>query len=609
MMRLRFLVPIVLVAAACAPAEKKPAPAPTPSPVPSQPPTPTAEDAKAFTEKLGQDLRRLLTNSSVAEWIKSTYITDDTERNAATANEALLGYIATSIKEAAKFDGLKLDPETERMLYLLKVGSPLVAPSDPKKREELTTLAAKLEGMYGKGKYNGKDLQELEEILRTSRNYDQLLDAWKGWRTISVPMKPHYTRFVELANEGAREINFKNTGDLWRAAYDMPPEAFEKETDRLWQQVKPLYDDLHCYVRGKLSKKYAGKFPEDGTVPAHVLGNMWAQGWDNIYPLVEPFPGQSPLDISDALVKQKYDATKMTRLAESFFTSLGLDPLPPTFWERSMFVKPKDREVVCHASAWDVNYNNDLRIKMCIKPTEEDLVTLHHELGHDYYFQQYYKLPVLFQAGANDGFHEAIGDTIALSVTPGYYQQVGLLKSVPMNEKALINEQLKRALEKVAFLPFGKLIDQWRWDVFSGKTTPEHYNAAWWELVKKYQGVTPPEARGEEFFDPGAKYHVAANVPYTRYFLAHILQFQFHRALCKEAGQTGPLHECSIFGNKAAGEKLKTMLALGASKPWPDALEAVTGQREMDASAILEYFAPLHKWLKEQNAGQQCGWK
>jgi peptidyl-dipeptidase A len=416
-------------------------------------------------------------------------------------------------------------------------------------------------------------------------------------------------RFVELGNEGAREINFKNMGDLWRAAYDMPPEAFEKDTDRLWQQVKPLYDDLHCYVRNRLAKQYAGKMPTDGTLPAHLLGNMWAQEWGNIYPLVEPFPGQAPLDVTQALVEQKYDATKMAKLAESFFTSIGLDPLPPTFWERSQFVKPKDREVVCHASAWDVTFDNDLRIKMCIKPNEEDLVTLHHEIGHDYYFHAYYKLPVLFQAGANDGFHEAIGDTIALSVTPGYYQRVGLLKSVPKNEKALINEQMKRALEKVAFLPFGKLIDQWRWDVFSGKTTPDHYNSAWWDLVRKYQGVTPPEARGEEFFDPGSKYHVAANVPYTRYFLADILQFQFHRALCKAAGQTGPLHECSIYGNKEAGKKLQEMLALGASKPWPDALEAMTGQRELDATAILEYFAPLHKWLKEQNAGQQCGWK
>jgi peptidyl-dipeptidase A len=580
------------------------------------PPKPSSSNADAFpndphqfVSKLDEDLRRLFVNASTAEWIKSTYITEDTERNASTANEAQMAYMAQAVKAAAQFDGQSLDPTTARMLYLLKVGAVLPAPDEMKKRRELAELADKLEGMYGTGKYKDKDLQALEEILAKSRNYDELLDAWAGWRTVSPPMKPLYTRLVGLANEGAKEIHFDNVGDLWRAGYDMKPQEFEAETDRLWQQVKPLYDDLQCYVRGRLAQQYPGKMPADGTIPAHLLGNMWAQGWENIYPLVEPYAGAASLDVSESIVKQQYDATRMAKLSESFFTSLGLDPLPKTFWERSLFTKPRDREVVCHASAWDVTFNDDLRIKMCIRPNEEDLVTLHHEMGHDYYFHAYYKLPILFQNGANDGFHEAIGDTIALSVTPSYYQKVGLLQSVPHNDKALINEQMKRALEKVAFLPFGKLIDQWRWDVFSGKTPADHYNAAWWDLVRKYQGVTPPTPRGEEFFDPGSKYHIASNTPYMRYFLADILQFQFHRALCKVAGHTGPLHECSIAGNKAAGAKLQSMLAMGASKPWPDALEAVTGQRQMDASAILEYFAPLQAWLKEQNAGKQCGWR
>jgi peptidyl-dipeptidase A len=389
----------------------------------------------------------------------------------------------------------------------------------------------------------------------------------------------------------------------------MKPEEFEKETDRLWQQVKPLYDDLHCKVRTELAKTYGDDKVQKGKpIPAHLLGNMWAQEWANVYPLVEPYKGQPSLDIEKELIAQKYDEVKMVKLGESFFTSLGMDPLPPTFWERSQFKKPRDREVVCHASAWDVTFDNDLRIKMCVKINEEDLVTVHHELGHDYYFHSYYKLPALFQQGANDGFHEAIGDALALSITPGYLKQLNLIKEVPTDEKGLINVQMKSALEKIAFLPFGKLIDQWRWDVFSGKTKPADYNKAWWELRRKYQGVEAPVARSEADFDPGAKYHIPANVPYTRYFMARILQFQFHRALCQAAGWKGPLHQCSIYGNKAAGEKLKAMLALGASKPWPEALYAMTGSRQMDASAILEYFAPLQKWLKEQNKNQQCGW-
>jgi peptidyl-dipeptidase A len=389
----------------------------------------------------------------------------------------------------------------------------------------------------------------------------------------------------------------------------MSPEEFEKEAARLWEQVKPLYDPLHCYVRAQLARTYgAAKVPPGQPIPAHLLGNMWAQDWSNVYPLVTPYPGQANLDVGTALVARKVSPVDMVKIGESFFTSLGLDPLPKTFWERSMLTKPRDREVVCHASAWDVSLNDDLRIKMCIKPTEEDLITIHHELGHNYYYHAYYKLPALYQQGANDGFHEAIGDALTLSITPAYLKKLGLLASVPTDDKGLINVQMKDALEKVSFLPFGKLIDEWRWGVYSGRIPPEKYNQAWWELRRKYQGVAPAVERTEEDFDPGAKYHIPANVPYTRYFLARLLQFQFHRALCRAAGYQGPLHQCSIFGSKEAGKKFQAMLALGASKPWPDALEALTGERKIDATAMVDYFAPLMGWLKEKNKAEKCGW-
>ncbi|WP_373047290.1 M2 family metallopeptidase [Vulgatibacter sp.] len=577
---------------------------------------PTAAEAKAFATRVNDELKAHWIRSSTAEWIKSTYITDDTERNAALANEALMEYLSRTIRESRRFDGVEADPETRRMLSLLRLASSLPAPSDEKKRAELAGIAAKLEGMYGKGKWCGedgkqkcRDLGELSETLAQSRDYDQLLDAWTGWRSISREMRPLYQRQVELANEGAREVGFSDLGELWRAGYDMSPAAFEAETERLWQQVKPLYEDLHCYVRGKLAESYGEKrIPEDGAIPAHVLGNMWAQEWTNVYPLVEPYKGQPSLDVDSALKKQKYDATRMVKLGESFFTSLGLDPLPASFYERSQFVKPRDRDVVCHASAWDVTLSNDLRIKMCIKQTEEDLVTIHHELGHNYYFMYYWQKPVLFQNGAHDGFHEAIGDAIALSITPGYLKQVGLLSETPKDDKGLINFQMKMALSKIAFLPFGKLIDQWRWDVFSGKVKPADYNAHWWKLREQYQGVKAPVARSEKDFDPGAKFHIPGNTPYTRYFLAHVLQFQMHKAMCDAAGFEGDLSKCSIYGSKEAGKKLQAMLAMGSSKPWPDALEALTGSRQMDATAMLAYFAPLRTWLKEQNAGQKCGW-
>jgi peptidyl-dipeptidase A len=592
---------------------------------PKVPANPKPEDAKAFVTQVNDDLKKLWIRSSTAEWIKGTYITDDTERNAASANEDVMEYLSAAIKEALKLKGVKVDPETERMLYLLRVSQALPAPSDAVKRGKLADLAAKLEGIYGKGKWCGKgyvrgkdekedkkkckDLQALSDILTKGGKYEDQLDAWEGWHTISVEMKPLYEQLVALSNEGAKEIGFGNLGELWRAGYDMSPADFEKETDRLWTQVKPLYDDLHCYVRAQLSKKYgAARVDPKAPLPAHLLGNMWAQEWSNVYPLVEPFKGQPSLDITEGLKKQKYDEKKLVKTGEAFFTSLGMDPLPASFWERSQFKKPQDREVVCHASAWDVTFDNDLRIKMCIKIDEENFTTVHHELGHNYYYMQYYKLPVLFQAGANDGFHEAIGDAITRSITPGYLKNLGLIKDVPKDDKGLINVQMKEALDSIAFLPFGRMIDQWRWDVLSGKVRPSDYNHHWWGLRKKYQGIVPPGTRPDNAFDPGAKYHIPANVPYMRYFLARILQYQFHRALCQAAGQKGPLHACSIYGSKEAGAKFKAMLAMGASKPWADALEAVTGQRQMDATAIIDYFAPLQAWLKKQNEGQTCGW-
>ncbi len=577
------------------------------------PPRPaTAEEAKKFVEAAEHDLLRLWIDAGRADWVKSTYITDDTEILAAQANEKAISAGVRYAKQATRFDGVEVDAETARKLKLLKLALTVAAPGDPAEAAELTRLGAAMEGMYGKGKYcppEGKclDLEDITKIMATSRDAKQLLDVWAGWHAIAPPIKPNYVRYVELANKGARELGYKDTGAMWRSKYDMAPEAFAAELDRLWEQVRPLYVSLHAYVRWKLREKYGDAVPATGPIPAHLLGNMWAQTWDNVYPLVAPRGADPGYDLTEILKSRKTDARQMVRYGEGFFSSLGFDPLPKTFWERSMFVKPQDREVVCHASAWDIDYVDDLRIKMCIDITAEDFVTVHHELGHNYYQRAYDKQPVLFRDSANDGFHEAIGDTVALSVTPEYLVKLGLLSSAPDASRD-IGLLLQKALEKVAFLPFGLLIDQWRWKVFSGEIPPADYNKAFWDLRLKYQGIAPPIARPGDAFDPGAKYHVPAGVPYTRYFLADILQFQFHRALTKTAGCTGALNRCSIYGNEAAGKRLRDTLAMGQSRPWPDALEALTGQRQMDATAIRDYFAPLQKWLDEQNKGKPIGW-
>jgi peptidyl-dipeptidase A len=511
-------------------------------------------------------------------------------------------------EQARRYENVDLSPESKRKLKLLKLSLTLPAPKDPKERNELTKLAASMEGEYGKGKYcpdgeNGKclSLPDLEQIMGNSRDPEELKKAWVGWHQIAIPIRKEYVRFVELSNKGASEMGFKDTGAMWRSKYDMEPDAFAAEMERLWQQVKPLYDSLYTYTRRKLSEKYGPTIvPLDKPIPAHLLGNMWAQGWSNIYPLLAPADADRGYDLTQNLKAKNTDYKQMVRYGEGFFTSVGFDPLPPSFWERSMLIKPADREVVCHASAWDIDYEKDVRLKMCISINEEDFSVVHHELGHNYYQMAYSGKPFLFRDSANDAFHEAIGDTIALSVTPPYLKQLGLIDKVP-EQRADIGFLLNRALDKVAFLPFGYLVDQWRWKVFSGEVKPENYNQAWWDLREKYQGIVAPVPRSEQDFDPGAKYHVPANTPYARYFLAAILQFQFHRALCREAGFNGPLYQCSIYGNKKAGEKLKAMLAMGASEPWPAALKAMTGEDKMDATAIIDYFAPLKAWLDEQN--------
>jgi peptidyl-dipeptidase A len=587
--------------------------------------SPTVQEAQAFVDDTEENLRRLWIGRDRASWVNENFITGDTEALAAAAEDATAAYVADAITRSRRYDAIRgeLPAEVARKLYLLSIAQTVPAPRDAKRRAELAAIETSMTSTYGKGQYCppprspllkfGKEkclrLGELSHVLAASRDFGELVEAWRGWHTIAAAMKDRYARYVELGNDGAKAIGFEDVGALWRSGYDMPPGDFEADVERLWTDVKPLYEALHCYVRGKLQERYGKAKVGDGApIPAQLLGNMWAQEWNNVYDLVVPYPHEPSLDASAKLKAAHFDAVKMAKEGERFFVGLGFPHLPQTFWERSLFTRPRDREVVCHASAWDLSYGGDLRVKVCLEPTEEDFVTIHHELGHDFYFQRYGALPILFQQGANDGFHEAIGDTIALSVTPQYLKTLGLLGAFAGGEHARINQQVKMALEKVAFLPFGLLIDKWRWEVFSGKVSPADYNASWWALKTRYQGVAPPEPRTEIDFDPGAKFHVAASTPYIRYFLARIYQFQFHRALCQAAGYSGPLDQCSIHDSKEAGAKLMTMLALGASRPWPDALEAIGAGRKADAGAMLEYFAPLVEWLAVANKGRTCGW-
>ena len=602
--------------------------------------TAPAQSADQFIARVNKDLEDMGREVAAANWLHATYINDDSALLAARAGERFLAYQSRIIKEARQYDGTSMSADSARAIKLLKLMTSMPAPDDPAKRAELTQISTRLEGEYGTGKYcpggpgSCRTLNELVQVMADKKHdYAAQLDAWKGWRTVSPKMRADYQRMVELENEGARELGYANVGEMWRDGYDMSPADFEQETERLWAQVKPLYKQLHCYARSRLADFYGeDRVSRSGLIPAHLLGNMWAQQWNEIYDLLEPYPGVSDLDLDTGLKAmeaadvhtltgqgmkhdaaerqaQKAVALKMVHMAQDFYTSMGLPELPPGFWDRSLFLKPRDREVVCHASAWDMDGNGDVRLKQCIEPTGEMLFTVFHELGHLYYDLEYRQQPPLFQGAAQDGFHEAIGDTINLSMTPQYMQRLGLVKQVRQGREATINAQMKLALDKIAFLPFGKMIDQWRWAVFDGRIKPSQYNAAWWDLRRKYQGIAAPVPRSEQDFDPGAKYHIPANVPYTRYFLSFILQFQFHKALCDAAGWRGPLYECSVYGSREAGKRFAAMLALGQSRPWQDALQQLTGTREMDAAPLKEYFQPLLAWLEQENRGKTCGWE
>jgi peptidyl-dipeptidase A len=570
---------------------------------------PTVAEAERFVADSETKLDQLGLDAGRAEWVAENFITLDTETLTAQANEHYLTVSGDIALKARRYNGLKVSEASARKLMLMQQSLMLENADD---RASYARLAASMTGAYGKAKYcpsaaagaakpDCMPLGELEKVLATSHDPARLKEVWLGWHAQSPAYKQDYAKYVELSNKGARAMGFADTGALWRSRYDMAPDAFSAEMERLWQQVKPLYDSLHTYTRYKLRQAYGpDAVPADGPIPAHLLGNMWAQSWDNLYPILKPAGLEKGEDLTALLEERKTDAVEMTRYAEGFYTSLGMRKLPATFWERSLLTKPRDREVVCHASAWDLDGKDDVRVKMCITPTAEDFRTIHHELGHLYYDLAYSVQSPMFKNGANDGFHEAIGDTVALSITPAYLKKVGLMKTDP-DPKQEIGPLLYTALQKIAFMPFAYKVDKWRWQVYGGQVKPADYDKAWWALTEQYQGVARPAPMLDGGFDAGAKFHVASDTPYARYFLAHVLQFQFHRALCKEAGDTGPLYRCSIYGNQKAGAKFQQMLEMGTSKPWPEALKAVTGSEKMDATAMLEYFAPLKTWLDEQN--------
>ena len=578
----------------------------------------TKEDLDNFLSEVEKEYKEEGPVISSASWISSNFITYDSQKVIADyGTRYTLKSLETS-RRAADFNNVDTSPEQKRMLNILKSSFVMPPPFDTELAKELSEITTSLEAMYGNGEYCYEDghcfdLEGFEAIIDKSRNPNQLLSAWKGWHEIGKPMKPMYMRMVEIGNQGSKDLGYEGLSDLWFSKYDMPAQDFLNETDRVWEEVKPLYDALHCHARAKLNDYYGDDIvSKSGPLPVHLLGNMWGQSWSNIYDIIYTDNSKSnSVDVTKIIEDKSLSEIDMVEYAEDFFISIGFEPLPDTFWERSLFVKPKDRAVVCHASAWNLDpANNDLRIKMCIEKNEEDFITIHHELGHIFYYQAYNHLPYLFQGGANDGFHEAFGDLLTLSITPDYLMNIGFISGdeAANAKQDPIGLLMKQALEGVVVVPWALMLDKWRSGVFNGEIDESNLNSSWWNLREYYQGISTSGERSEEYFDPGAKYHIPGNTPYTRYYLARIMQYQFHEALCKEMGFEGPLHECSIYGNKVAGEKIISTMALGESQPWQDTFENLTGSRKLSGKSILNYYAPLKDWLDDQNKDRTCGW-
>ncbi len=578
-------------------------------------------DVETFLERVELEDKTLGPVASSAYWIGSNFITYDSQKVVADYGKRFQLLALERARQAATFDKVLVSEENRRKLNLIKNSFVMPSPLDDALAGEIAGISAELDAMYGTGQHcfgegDCYDLEAFEAVIDNSRDPDELLKAWEGWRNIGKPMKDMYLRMVEIGNLGAKDLGYDGLTDLWFSQYDMPADDFLDETDRVWDELKPLYDALHCHVRNELSEHYGeAVVSKEGSMPAHVLGNMWGQSWANIYDLVytpDNPKADTNIDLTKILEEKDIGEIEMVEIAENFFLSLGFEPLPKTFWERSLFIKPQDHNVVCHASAWDLDSDaNDLRVKMCIERNAEDFSTIHHELGHIFYYQAYSQQPSIFQGGANDGFHEAVGDLLTLSITPDYYHKIGMItEAEAINAKSdPISLLMQQALDGVVSVPWTLMLDKWRAGVFSGETSEAELNNSWWELREYYQGIEAPRERDADAFDPGAKYHIPGNTPYTRYYLAKILQYQFHESLCNQIGFEGPLHECSIYNNELAGEQLRAMLSLGQSQEWQVALEALTGTRTLSGKSMLNYYKPLKDWLDVQNASRSCGWE
>lgn len=560
-----------------------------------------------------------------SQWAYETDVNEYTQLQALESQRVYADFQNQAWFLISKIDKNNIrDPVIRRRLRYLSVVGPAALPPD--QLDRYNRVINDMLAVYNEANicaYNDpfrcglRLYPDISQIMARSRNWDELQYVWTEWRRRSgTRIKDLYQQLVVLNNEAARLNNFTDAAEYWMFPYESP--NLQQDIDEVWEMIRPLYEELHAYVRRKLRDLYGPeKIAAHAPLPAHILGNIWAQSWTNIIDVTLPYPGKNYIDVTQEMQAQGYTPIEMFRIAEEFYLSMNLSAMPPEFWAGSIIADPGDRPLICQASAWDFCNRLDYRIKMCTKVTMKDLITVHHEMAHVQYFLRYSGLPREFRDGANPGFHEAVGEAVALSVaTPRHLQTLGLANKYIDEGSADINYLFSLAMEKLVMLPFSIAMDRWRWDVFRGYVTREDYNCHWHRLKEQYSGIKPPVLRSEDDFDPGAKYHVPANIPYIRNFVAGVLQFQLYRALCQAAGQRyvddprRPLHRCDFYRSPEAGRILGKMMERGSSIPWQETLQEAIGEDRLDASALREYFRPLEDWLRTENlrTGDVVGW-
>ncbi|NWI33356.1 ACE2 enzyme, partial [Sula dactylatra] len=591
-------------------------------------PQDVTQQAQMFLEEFNRRAEDISYESSLASWNYNTNITEETARKMNEADAKWSAFYSEASRNASSFPLSSIqDPLTRLQIQSLQdKGSSVLK---PEKYNRLNTVLNTMSTIYSTGTVcKITEPSEclvlepgLDTIMANSTDYHERLWAWEGWRAdVGKMMRPLYEEYVELKNEVARLNSYSDYGDYWRANYEADyPEEYKYSRDQLvedvektFEQIKPLYQQLHAYVRHRLEQVYGPKLiSSTGCLPAHLLGDMWGRFWTNLYALTVPYPAKPNIDVTSAMVQKKWDAIRIFKAAEAFFFSIGLEKMTEGFWNNSMLTEPTDnRKVVCHPTAWDLG-KKDYRIKMCTKVTMDDFLTAHHEMGHIEYDMAYSKQPFLLRGGANEGFHEAVGEIMSLSAaTPQHLKSLDLLEpTFQEDEETEINFLLKQALTIVGTMPFTYMLEKWRWMVFRGEITKQEWMKRWWEMKREIVGVVEPVPHDETYCDPAVLFHVANDYSFIRYYTRTIYQFQFQEALCKAANHTGPLHTCDITNSKAAGQKLRQLLEFGRSKPWTQALENVTTDKHMNAMPLLHYFEPLYKWLQKNNSGRYIGWK